>query len=60
MYWNAQLTTRKCMVLRLIETWDVLKYQKELPSGVVCNGLIETWDVLKFACRLPNARAQSD
>ena len=33
---------------RLIETWDVLKYEKGKGAVWVDSRLIETWDVLKL------------
>ncbi len=32
---------------RLIETWDVLKWNKPILRSYLQNRLIETWDVLK-------------
>ena len=34
-------------LIRLIETWDVLKYVYNCACWKNCIGLIETWDVLK-------------
>ena len=36
------------MPLRLIETWDVLKFPYTPPQIYRIKRLIETWDVLKF------------
>ncbi len=33
--------------IRLIETWDVLKYQTKKQKKQKLKRLIETWDVLK-------------
>ena len=33
---------------RLIETWDVLKWQTNIEAPLATIGLIETWDVLKL------------
>ena len=47
MYWNniAERTIKP--VLRLIETWDVLKWRGSAGNDQRGTGLIETWDVLK-------------
>ncbi len=34
--------------IRLIETWDVLKFTQEFMGSYSSVGLIETWDVLKW------------
>ena len=47
MYWNTSLTTVFLSVLRLIETWDVLKYNTFYLIPEIVERLIETWDVLK-------------
>ena len=48
MYWNAYGKMSIRGDLRLIETWDVLKYSNLPILPRVLNRLIETWDVLKF------------
>ena len=53
MYWNSILRKKAKIVLRLIETWDVLKLYCDLVYLMVYPWLIETWDVLK--CRWVSA-----
>ena len=42
---------------RLIETWDVLKFDKDYEDDYIYPRLIETWDVLKYpAIRHPRTK----
>jgi len=47
MYWNSLIANNSVHGMRLIETWDVLKWNIcKSYSPFQCR-LIETWDVLK-------------
>ena len=48
MYWNYPCSFENFKVfVRLIETWDVLKYRNRRTAPSRNTRLIETWDVLK-------------
>ena len=47
MYWNFLSFANSSRIGRLIETWDVLKYDLVCDGLRDHRGLIETWDVLK-------------
>ncbi len=51
MYWNEEKAKKALEMLRLIETWDVLKYKKTTNQTGGNGWLIETWDVLKWQYR---------
>ena len=48
MYWNHNCKICRVYTYRLIETWDVLKYEQSAVWAFRIWWLIETWDVLKL------------
>ncbi len=52
MYWNREDKIAFVDSMRLIETWDVLKWLHDGQGISSWIGLIETWDVLKWICVL--------
>ena len=57
MYWNYNYMIVKLSDrLGLIETWDVLKFDKYFLQNAKDDRLIETWDVLKYEiARFPDS-----